>query len=243
MKVTRVHNHEAMSAQAFSMVSALLEKRPEAVLALPTGSTPLEFYRQLVGSGLDLRRVRTFNLDEYLGLPGEHPGSYHAYMERYLFSQVNIAPDNIHLPNGMTPDPVAECLRYEEAIRAAGGVDMLILGLGHNGHIGFNEPGTPWSSRTRVVRLSPRTRRANARFFGSLAQVPREAITMGIATILEARQIIMLVSGPDKAETVDRFLNGPLAVDVPATALRSHPDVLVILDSAAASRVGNAIPS
>lgn len=237
MKVIRARSYDEMSGLALSMVTDLLAARPSAVLGLPTGGTPLGFYRRLAQSGLDLRQVRTFNLDEYLGLDRKHPGSYHSYMERHLFSLVNLPPEHREIPDGTATDPDAECRRYEAAIRAAGGIDLLLLGLGHNGHIGFNEPGTSWESRTRVVRLSAITRRANARFFGSVSQVPREAITMGIGTILEARQILMLVSGAGKAETVDRFLNGPLTVDLPATALRTHPDVTVLLDQVTATQL------
>ncbi len=232
---TLVYNSYAdLSRKAAEIVADLVRHQPDAVLGLPTGGTPEGFYAALCELDVDFARVRTFNLDEYLGLPADHPQSYYSYMRTHLFDRVDIPPAQTHLPNGMAIDPEAECARYEQALRAAGGLDLVILGVGHNGHIGFNEPGTSWSSRTRRVQLAQRTREANARFFGSLDKVPTEALTMGIGTILEARRILLLASGESKAEIVRRTLQAAPSEEIPSTALRAHPDVTVLLDRAAA---------
>lgn len=229
-----VEDYAALSNLAAGIVAGMIWSKPDLVLGLPTGGTPVGMYRALVNSGISMARVRTFNLDEYVGLPREHPESYYSFMKRNLYDHVDLDPANAHLPNGNAPDPEEECRRYEEAIREAGGIDLMILGIGHNGHIGFNEPETPWDSRTRRVSLTETTRRANARFFSSLDEVPREALTMGIGTIMESRRIILLASGKDKASIVDRALNGEPSILVPATVLQQHPDVMVIIDRAAA---------
>ncbi|HLN61657.1 MAG TPA: glucosamine-6-phosphate deaminase [Symbiobacteriaceae bacterium] len=234
MRVEVYETYAEMSQRAANLVAGLIAEKPGAVLGLPTGSTPEGFYNELAGRDLDFTQVQTFNLDEYIGLDREHPESYYSFMKRHLFSRVNLNPARCHLPNGMAPDPAAECLRYEEAIRQAGGLDVVLLGIGHNGHIGFNEPGAPWDAHTRMVDLAERTIKANARFFGSEEAVPKQALTMGIGTILGARRIVLLASGEGKAEIIRRTLEGDPAVDVPATALQSHPDVTVILDRAAA---------
>jgi glucosamine-6-phosphate deaminase len=227
--------YAALSQRAADLTAGLIRRRPSAVLGLPTGSTPEGFYRALVAKGVSFRQVRTFNLDEYVGLPREHPESYYRFMAEHLYRHVDLDPANIHIPDGMAPDPEAECRRYEEALRQAGHLDLVLLGLGLNGHIGFNEPGTPWDVRTRRVQLAESTRQANARFFDSPDQVPREALTMGIGTMLEARQILLLASGPAKASIVRDVVRGEPSVMVPATALRGHPNVTVLLDREAAS--------
>lgn len=234
MRTVVVADYAALSNLAAGLAAGFIWANPHAVLGLPTGGTPEGFYRALVKTGISLAQVRTFNLDEYVGLSREHPESYFRFMKERLYDHTDLNPANAHVPHGTAPDLEAECRRYEAAIHAAGGIDLMILGLGHNGHIGFNEPGTPWDSRTRRVRLTEETRKANARFFGSVEAVPREALTMGIGTILEARRILLLASGADKAEIVNRFLHGEPSVSVPATALQQHPDVTVILDQAAA---------
>ncbi len=235
MRVEVLANDDALSRRATEVVANLVRRRPAAVLGLPTGGTPVGFYRELVRSGVSFRQVWTFNLDEYVGLGRSHPQSYYAYMKRHLYDHVDLDPGRTHIPDGMALDWEAECRRYEALIRKAGGLDLVVLGLGHNGHIGFNEPGTPWNSRTRRVRLAEQTRQANARFFGSADLVPAEAITMGIGTILEARRILLLASGPAKASTVRRVLEGPPDTSVPATALQTHSDVTVLLDRPAAA--------
>jgi glucosamine-6-phosphate deaminase len=173
------------------------------------------------------REVTTFNLDEYVGVPPDHPGSYRTYMQRHLFDHVDIDSRNAHIPNGMAADLDAECRHYEEEIRAAGGLELTFLGLGRNGHIGFNEPGSPFEARTRVVELTPSTRAANAEFFPD-GNVPTHAITMGIATILESRAIVLLASGAGKQEAIERLRSGSVDESFPASALRLHPNVTVL---------------
>lgn len=236
MEVRVYDSYAAMSAAAADLVAGLVRQNPGAVLGLPTGGTPEGFYAALVKAEVSFRQVRTFNLDEYLGLPREHPGSYFSYMSQRFCAQVDVDPANCHIPDGMAPDPDAEGRRYEAAIRAAGGIDLAVLGLGPNGHIGFNEPGSPWGARTRRVVLAEATRVANARFFdGDLAAVPREALTVGIGTILESREILLLAAGAAKAEIVHRTLCGAPGREVPATALRGHRRVKVLLDREAAA--------
>lgn len=235
LKVEVHESYDALSHRAARIVIDLLREKPDAVLGLPTGGTPVGFYDALVESGVSLARARTFNLDEYMGLPRTHPESYYAFMKRMLYDRTDLRPENCHIPDGNAPDPEAECRRYEEAIRAAGGIDILLLGVGHNGHIGFNEPGSPWDGRTRVVELAERTREANARFFSSIDEVPRRAITMGIGTILEARRILLLASGTGKAPIVKRLVEDEPTPEVPASALHFHPDATVLLDGEAAS--------
>jgi glucosamine-6-phosphate deaminase len=237
MRVLILDDYAAMSAKAAEIVANLVAEKPEAVLCLPTGSTPLGFYQELVASGVSFANVTTFNLDEYRGLDRNHPQSYYQFMWQNFFRHVEIDPSRINIPDGMAADPEAECARYEAKIKGAGGIDVALLGLGHNGHIGFNEPGTPWDSRTRRVQLARRTIEANSRFFRSADEVPTEALTMGIGTILESRQILLLVSGEGKAEIVKQVLEGPLTTDVPGSVLRTHPNVLVLLDRAAASLI------
>jgi glucosamine-6-phosphate deaminase len=237
MRIEVFDNYAALSQRAADLVAELIRRQPDVVLGLPTGATPEGFYAALTRSDVSFRKVRTFNLDEYLGLPREHPQSYYTYMKQRLYDKVDLLPEHCHIPDGTAPDMEAECRRYEAAIRAAGGLDVVLLGIGHNGHIGFNEPGTPWDSRTRRVRLAELTRQANARFFGSVDAVPREAITMGIGTILEARQILLLASGESKAEIIRRTVEGEPDIQVPSTALKSHPNVVVLLDREAASRL------
>ena len=234
LQVQVVESYAALSQQAAGVVADLVRRKPAAVLGLPTGSTPEGLYALLPACGVSFAQVKTFNLDEYVGLPPEHPQSYHAWMERHLFSRVDLRPEHIHLPDGMAPDPVAECRRYEACIAVAGGLDLVLLGLGPNGHIGFNEPGTPWDAPTRPVDLAPATRRANARFFGTQAAVPQRALTMGIGTILSARRILLLAAGARKAAVVQRLLSETPSPALPASALFSHPDATLLLDRAAA---------
>lgn len=237
MQIEVYDDYAGLSRRAAEMVAELVREKPNAVLGLPTGSTPEGFYTELVGLGLSLAQVRVFNLDEYLGLPKDHPESYYSYMKTHLYDRTDIRPEHCQIPDGMTADPAAECQRYEAAIQAAGGLDLIILGVGHNGHIGFNEPGTPWDSHTRRVALAERTREANARFFNSMAEVPTHALTMGIGTILEARRILLLASGPDKASIIRETVMGEPRIEVPATALQSHPAVAVLLDTAASRKI------
>jgi glucosamine-6-phosphate deaminase len=239
---------------AAARLLAAVDSNPRIVLGLPTGNTPLELYRRAVAACRVDRHcfagATTFNLDEYVGLPPGHPGSYRAYMEQNFLGHVDIDPRRTHVPDGtasrvLEEEPnlsvdealARECRRYEEAIRAAGGLDLTFLGLGVNGHIAFNEPGAGFETRTRVVELAPSTRRANARHFVG-GEVPRRAITMGIATILESRRIVLLASGDAKAAAVARLRAGEVSEGLPASALHAHPDVTVLVDRAAAEMVG-----
>lgn len=208
------------------------------ILGVATGSSPRPLYRALaaaVVAGSDLSDIRGFALDEYIGLPREHPESYHSIVERDIAVPLGLRPGAITVPDGQAADPAAAAAAYDAAIAEAGGVDVQILGIGANGHIGFNEPGSPRDSRTRAVRLEESTRRANSRFFPRIDQVPTHAITQGVSTILEARSIVLVASGEAKADAVRRSVEGAPTEDVPASLLQGHPDVTFFLDPAAAS--------
>lgn len=231
MEVIRTGGYDDLSRIAASIVAETIGRGP-CSLGLPTGRTPLGLYQELVRRQSDWSGVRAFNLDEYLGLPPGHPASFRTYMCRNLMDLLH-SPPAWDIPDGSTRDPEGECQRYEAAIAAAGGLDLVVLGLGRNGHIGFNEPGSPFDSRTRVTRLSESTRQANRPNFPPGEEVPTYAITMGIGTILGARRILLLASGRDKAEALNRSLLGPVARDVPASALQRHPRVIVLADAEA----------
>jgi glucosamine-6-phosphate deaminase len=223
-------------------VATDLAASPEIVLGLPTGRTPIHMYRELVklhGRGVaDFSRATTFNLDEFLGVPPSHPGSYRSYMESHLFAHVNLPPVQIHFLNGATADPNGECERYESQIEAAGGIDLQILGLGTNGHIGFNEPARALEPRTHRVTLKPSTRKSNASLFGGDPDsVPREALSMGMATIMRARAVVLLATGKSKASCIAKIVNGPITTRLPASCLQLHPNAELMLDEAAASRM------
>jgi len=243
IRVTVFPNDRAAARALACRTAEALGANPALVLGLPTGRTPIRLYHELVSLAAhgkaDFSRVRTFNLDEFVGIPPSHPGSYRRFMEDHLFRQVGIPPEQVNFLNGAARDPEAECIRYEEAIAAAGGIDLQILGIGTNGHIGFNEPARELQARTHRVRLTPETRRSNAALFGGdPGAVPREALSMGMATILQARSIVLLATGRSKAGCVARVVNGPLTTDLPASFLQLHHDVQVMLDEAAASRLG-----
>ena len=219
-----------------------LRAHPKLVLGMATGRTMEPVYQLLVDmhrqSGLDFSQCSTFNLDEYIGIPAEHPCSYRHYMNELLFNQVNIAQANTHLPNGMATDLAAECLRYEAAITQAGGIDLQLLGIGSDGHIGFNEPLSSLRSRTREKALTPATLEQNAPMFGGdPANVPRRAITMGVGTILDSRRCLMLVTGKSKASILAKAVEGPISAMVTASALQLHPRCQVIVDEDAASEL------
>ncbi|WP_035616014.1 glucosamine-6-phosphate deaminase [Haloferula sp. BvORR071] len=230
-----------LAAEVASLVRRINDSGRPAVLGLATGRTPLPFYAELIRlhreGELSFSKVITFNLDEYLGLPGTHPESYRAFMQRELFAQVDILPENVHIPDGMVAGEALEghCGAYEEAIRAAGGIDFQLLGIGRTGHIGFNEPGSPRQSRTRMVELDPVTRQDAAPSFGGLEQVPTHAISMGCGTILEARKIALLAWGAGKAAIVREALTGPISDQVSASFLQEHPDATFYLDAEAGS--------
>ena len=231
MKWETFESQEALSARAAELLFGAIRSNPRVVLGLPTGRTPIGMYDRVVQECSReyrcFREVVTFNLDEYCGVPPDHTGSYFTFMKRHLFDHVDLDPRNAHIPNGVAPDPEAECARYERELRRAGGLDLTFLGLGRNGHIGFNEPGTPFDSRTRVVELTQSTRHANADLFPD-GHVPTHALTMGIGTILESRAIVLLAAGAGKEEAIDRLRSGEVTEDFPASALHTHPNATIL---------------
>jgi glucosamine-6-phosphate deaminase len=233
-------DYEAISAAAAYIVAGRLEEEPSSVLMLPTGITPLGMYRRLVemhrSGGPSFANATFFNLDEYLGLAPDHRASYHVYMKEHFYGLIDADPARVFVPNGATPDPEAECERYEAAIREAGGIDVCVLGIGRNGHIGFNEPGAPFDSRTRVVGLSESTRKVNAADFEA-DRAPERAITAGMATIFESKMVLLLASGTNKAGAVAAVVSESM----PGSMLRSHPNAVLILDEAAASDLGHGV--
>lgn len=243
MKIYKATDYKDMSRKAANIISAQIIMKPNCVLGLATGSTPIGTYQQLVEwykkGDLDFSGVATVNLDEYKGLPRTNDQSYYYFMHQNLFDQVNVNPENTHLPNGMEPDSEKECARYEGLIHSLGGVDLQLLGLGHNGHIGFNEPGEAFEKETHCVKLQDRTIEANKRFFASADEVPRQAYTMGIKTIMQAKKILVVVSGEDKADIVARAFFGPVTPAVPASILQMHNDVALVGDKAALSKIPN----
>ena len=239
MEVVILNGSKQIARLAADAVEDLLRRKPDAVLGLATGSTPLPVYDELAArherDGLDFSRASGFALDEYVGLPPGHPESYREVVRREFTNRVNIRPENVHGPDGAAADIPAACRAYEEAIAAAGGVDLQILGVGTDGHIAFNEPGSSFASRTRIKSLIEQTRRDNARFFSSLADVPHHVLTQGLGTIMEARHVILLATGAQKAQAVREFVEGPVAAICPASILQFHPHATVLLDEAAAS--------
>ena len=232
-------DYDAISKEGARMVAELVRKKPDSVLGFATGSSPIRLYKELIylhrEEGLDFSKVTTFNLDEYVGLLPEHEHSYHYFMWETLFKHINVHPRYVHIPDGMADDVEAHCKWYEERIQEAGGIDLQILGIGSNGHIAFNEPGSSLGSRTCIAMLTEKTRQDNARFFESIDQVPKYAITMGIGTIMDARKLVLLASGKDKAEAIKRAIEGPISVMVPATIVQMHPHATVLVDEEAAS--------
>ena len=241
MKIYVTEDYQTMSRKAANILSAQVILNPTSVLGLATGSTPVGMYKQLITwyqkGDLDFSQVRTVNLDEYVGLAPDHDQSYRYFMQTNFFDHINISPDNTNLPNGQAADLAAECQRYNQVIESQGGIDVQLLGMGHNGHIGFNEPGDAFELETHVVDLTERTIEANARFFASPDGVPRQALTMGIKTIMQARQILVVVSGEDKADAVKAALTGPVTPKVPASILQMHPNVMLVADKAAMSKM------
>lgn len=240
MKICRAKDYNDMSRKAANIISAQIILKPSCVLGLATGSTPLGTYRQLVEwyekGDLDFSEVMTVNLDEYKGLSHENPQSYYYFMNENLFSKVNIDKHRTFLPDGTEPDSKTACEIYNEILRAVGEPDLQLLGLGHNGHIGFNEPSDIFSTETHCIDLSEQTIKANARFFETEEEVPRQAYTMGIKTIMSARRILIVVSGADKAEIVKTAFFGPITPKVPASILQLHRNVTLVADEAALSK-------
>lgn len=239
MEVIVQPDYEQMSKVAAQLVVDVLNTKPNAVLGMATGSTPLGLYQELVRlhkeEDLDFSRVTTFNLDEYVGLPVNHPQSYHYFMHENFFKHVNIQPQNINIPSGTTSNYPAFCEWYEQRIEECGGIDLQILGIGSDGHIAFNEPTSSLSSRTRLKTLSKQTIDDNARFFDRREDVPVYAITMGVGTILDARQLVLVASGQAKAEAIAQAIEGPVTSMITASALQMHRDATVIVDEEAAS--------
>ena len=241
MEIVIKETYEEMSQLAARLIAEIIRRKPRAVIGLATGSTPLGTYRELIrihkDEGLDFSQVVSFNLDEYVGLPKDNEQSYHYFMWENLFKHINIVPANVHIPDSMAADLKEACDTFEIEIDDHGGIDVQLLGIGHNGHIAFNEPGSSLGSRTRIKTLTEKTRQDNARFFNSIDEVPKYCITMGIGTILEARKLVLLANGENKAEAIQATLEGPITVSVPASAIQLHPDVTVIMDRAAASKL------
>lgn len=232
MRTIHVKSYAQLSFEAAKIIAAQIALKQDTVLGLATGSTPVGAYQQLAEwnqqGKLDFSQVRTFNLDEYRGLAGDHPQSYRYFMQKHLFSQINILPENTHVPQGDCADANAECAHYDSSILAAGGIDLQLLGIGHNGHIGFNEPSSCFVLPTHEVALTQRTLEANSRFFDAAEQQPRSALTMGIAPIMQAKRILLISQGAEKMPILEKALYGPVTPEVPASILQLHPDLTVI---------------
>lgn len=232
MRIITTDTYEKLSRQAANLISAQVIIKPDCVLGLATGSSPIGIYRQLTEwyrkGDIDFSRVTSVNLDEYVGLTPDHPQSYRYFMQKNLFDHVNIRPENTFVPNGCATDFQKECKEYDRRIERLGGIDLQLLGIGLDGHIGFNEPDGCFVKETHLVTLKESTVQANSRFFASVDEVPKQAITMGIVSILQAKKILLIASGKSKKEILDRALNGPVTPQIPASILQLHPDITVI---------------
>ncbi|MCA0988807.1 glucosamine-6-phosphate deaminase [Guptibacillus algicola] len=241
MRVIEAEDYQELSNLAADYFINKIKENPEITLGLATGGTPKGTYKKMVEDhakhGTSYRRVTTFNLDEYVGLGSDHPNSYHQFMETHLFKDIDLPSTQKHLPNGIALDINKECIEYEQAIERSGGIDVQLLGLGSNGHIGFNEPGTAFETRTHVVELAPSTRQANARFFNHADEVPQRAITMGISTIMQSKEIVLLVSGESKHHALKELLIRQSDEGFPASVLTKHPHVTIIADRSALSGI------
>jgi glucosamine-6-phosphate deaminase len=242
MLVLLTPDYDELSREAARIVAAAVRSKPSLQLGLATGSTTLGMYKELarlhLEQGLDFSQVTTFNLDEYLGLPGNHPQSFHRFMHENFFAHVNVAPENVHIPDGAIRGSYDEyCESYEHAIRETGGIDLQVLGIGRNGHIGFNEPTSSFASKTRLKVLTQETLEDNRRFFSPDEEMPQCAITMGIGTILEARKVLILATGAAKAEAVAHAIEGPITASVTASCLQLHSDVIFVIDEAASAQL------
>ena len=239
MKIHIVEDYQQLSARAAGIVASQVILNNSSVLGLPTGSTPAGMYRELIklnGEGtVDFKEVITFNLDEYIGLSPGHPQSYHYYMHHHFFNHVNIAPQNIHIPQGQAKNMAETCLEYDQKIADAGGIDLQVLGIGANGHIGFNEPHQYLKMQTHVIDLTPETVEANSRFFDTAEAVPRQAVTMGMGSIMQAQRILLIASGKNKAAAIKETVSGKITTAVPASFLQLHREVILILDKEAAA--------
>ncbi len=241
MLVIVKNNYDSLSLEAAKVVADRLKKKPNLVLGLATGSTPLGLYKELIRmhkyEGLDFSKVTTFNLDEYVSLPPSHDQSYHYFMQNNFFDNINVDPRYIHVPQGMAKDVTQFCDWYEERIKSFGGIDVQVLGIGANGHIAFNEPGSSLGSRTRIKTLTSTTREANRRFFKNDETVPKYAITMGVGTIMNAKELLLVASGNDKADAIKSAVEGPLTAMCPASIIQMHKEAFVIVDKEAGSKL------
>lgn len=241
MLVIIKENYDEMSKEGAKRVASLIRKKPDCVLGFATGTTPVGMYKELIRmhkeEGLDFSKIVTFNLDEYVGLPPSHDQSYHYFMWGNLFKYINIDPRNVHIPMGMADDIDEFCQWYEEKIRKYGGIDLQILGIGANGHIAFNEPGSSLGSRTRIKTLDEQTRKDNDRFFQNKDEVPEYAITMGVGTIMEAHELLLMASGAAKADAIKATVEGPVMAKYPATIVQLHQFATVLIDREAASKL------
>lgn len=241
MNIIQSEHYEDMSIKAGTLIVEKVRSKPSITLGLATGSTPKGVYQFLIKDRLEngtcYNQVKTVNLDEYIGLPHHDHNSYHYFMQHQLFNYVNLEPEHTHIPNGAASDLDKECLCYEQLIKELGGIDLQILGIGQNGHIGFNEPGTSFSSSTHIVTLAENTRQANSRFFNSLDEVPTHAITMGIKSILASKEIFLLASGEAKADALYKLLYGEISEEFPASILKLHPNVTIIADKEALKKL------
>lgn len=237
LNIIKVKDEQQFNETGAGIIASLLQSNPRAILGLATGSTPVGVYGKLIElyreGVVSFKQASSFNLDEYIGLDEQHPESYRRFMNEKLFNHIDILPENTHVPSGNSSDPEQAAAEYNRLLEQAGQIDLQLLGLGHNGHIGFNEPAEELTGPTHIVKLEERTRQANARYFPSIDEVPTHAITMGIGTILQAKQILLMAKGADKAEVVARALRGPITTKCPASLLQTHPNVVVVLDQAA----------
>ncbi len=241
MLVIVKENYDAMGAEAAKIIADRMRRKPNLVLGLATGSTPLGIYKELIrmhkDEGLDFSKVTTFNLDEYVGLPPSHDQSYHYFMQENFFKDVNINPRYIHVPQGMAKDVNAFCEWYENRIEEYGGIDVQILGIGSNGHIAFNEPGSSLGSRTRIKTLTQKTRNDNARFFSSMDEVPKYAITMGVGTIMGSKELLLVANKSNKADAIKAAVEGPVTAMCPASIIQMHRSAFVVLDHDASTKL------
>ncbi|WFR55305.1 glucosamine-6-phosphate deaminase [Anaerocolumna sp. AGMB13025] len=232
MNLLKASDYKDLSRKAANVISAQVILKPDCVLGLATGSTPIGTYKQLVEwyekGDIDFSEVKTVNLDEYCGLSPDNDQSYRYFMNQNLFSQVNIKLENTNVPNGLAADYEEECSRYDKLIAELGGIDLQLLGIGRNGHIGFNEPDVSFEKTTHIVNLDESTIEANARFFQTIDEVPKKALTMGIKSIMQAKKVLLIANGPDKKEIIEKALHGPVTPDVPASILQFHPDLTVV---------------
>ncbi|WP_243292054.1 glucosamine-6-phosphate deaminase [Bacillus sp. FJAT-47783] len=237
MQIIMTKNYQEMSRKAAEYLISKVRANPSMTLGLATGGTPIGLYEQLIrdhrDNGTSYENITTFNLDEYIGLKPENEHSYHYYMNENFFKHINIPISNTHIPNGLADHKEDECNRYEKLIQENGGIDVQVLGIGGNGHIGFNEPGTPFSSTTHIINLAQATREANARFFNSIDEVPTQAITMGIKTIMQSKEIVLLASGKAKKEAIKKLFSQEVTESFPASILNLHPNVIIFVDEEA----------